>query len=61
MVKKKEVKFDVSQVKCPACNTAFYYYRAKSEDYMCRKCGSIFCWNINKGKILLKKEKKVKA
>jgi len=61
MAKKKEVRLDVLEIKCPGCNTGFYYYRAKTDDYRCRKCGSTFYWNKRKNRVSLKKEREVKA
>lgn len=38
--KKPTIKFD--WLKCPVCERHDYYYRAKTNDYACKKCVAIF-------------------
>jgi len=33
---------DVVCFRCPECNSTLTYYRIKTEDYVCRKCGNIW-------------------
>jgi len=61
MVKKKKVKPDISQLRCPLCDVAFFYYRVNTNDYRCRKCGTTFTWNEAKGKTIINRTKEKKA
>lgn len=58
---KKAAKPRAKEIRCPECETAFFYFRVQNEDYRCRKCGALFVWSEKKGKTVLKKDRKEKA
>lgn len=30
------------KVRCPECDSGQFYYRVKTDDYVCQKCGHIW-------------------
>lgn len=36
------------EVRCPACNSSYAYYRRKTKDFVCRKCGKVYKAKLQK-------------
>jgi len=42
MLRRGKTPSVIAWLKCPRCSSGVVYYRAKKNDYLCRKCGAVF-------------------